>query len=523
MVDWRRITVYTHRWLGIAGGVLFLAWFVSGIVLMYAGMPSLTRDERLARLPALDLATASVTPAEAVRTAGLSPQRVLVGMIGERPVYRFSSGGQWTTVFADSGKVLDSLTPDESMRLAQHFAPEHAGTARYDARLTDADQWTLQSRAFMPMHRIALGDPDGTYLYVSERTGEPVMQTTSRGRRWAYLGAVLHWFYFTPLRRHTNVWIQSVIWLSIVGCVMCLLGLVWGIWRLSPRGRYRLKGARSNSPYAGLMKWHHYAGLVFGLVTFTWIFSGGLSLNPWNWHPSTSPTRQQRDAVAGGSLRLDELTLHRLRSGVAEFASSFAPKELEIFRFRGESYVAALRLRPDNGRADERPPYRASGSGERAGAVERLSVSAVAPERGVFARFDDGAVLEVARAAMPGIAVADATWLRRYDAYYYDRDGLRSLPVLRVRYKDPQRTWLYFDPARGTIVLKEERLSRVNRWLYHGLHSLDFPFLYYRRPLWDILVIALSLGGILLSVTTMVQAWHRLRRHGRRLARGLRS
>ncbi len=56
--------------------------------------------------------------------------------------------------------------------------------------------------------------------------------------------------------------------------------------------------------------------------------------------------------------------------------------------------------------------------------------------------------------------------------------------------------------AFAAIVRKEERLTRLNRWLYHGLHSLDFPFLYYRRPLWDVVVIVLSVGGIVLSVTT---------------------
>ncbi len=47
MFAWRRVLVYTHRWLGIAGGLLFVAWFLSGIVLMYAGMPDLPRHERL--------------------------------------------------------------------------------------------------------------------------------------------------------------------------------------------------------------------------------------------------------------------------------------------------------------------------------------------------------------------------------------------------------------------------------------------------------------------------------------------
>ena len=118
---------------------------------------------------------------------------------------------------------------------------------------------------------------------------------------------------------------------------------------------------------------------------------------------------------------------------------------------------------------------------------------------------------------MPGVRVLDQTWLRTYDNYYYDRGERRRLPVLRVRYDDPQQTWLYFDPYRGSIVRKEERLTRINRWLYHGLHSLDFPFLYGHRPLWDIVVVVLSLGGIAVSVTPIRQGWRRVLRHAVRL------
>src|SRR6476646_2335114 len=87
-----------------------------------------------------------------------------------------------------------------------------------------------------------------------------------------------------------------------------------------------------------------------------------------------------------------------------------------------------------------------------------------------------------------------------------------QLPVLRVRFADPPRTWLYLDPRRGEIVRREARLSRVNRWLYHGLHSLDFPFLYARRPLWDVVMIALSLGGLASAFTSILPAWRRVRR-----------
>ena len=127
-------------------------------------------------------------------------------------------------------------------------------------------------------------------------------------------------------------------------------------------------------------------------------------------------------------------------------------------------------------------------------------------------------MLAAARDAAPESAIQDAVWLDHYDAYYYDRRNLKPLPVLRVRYADPQETWLYVDPQHGLIAMKYERLSRVNRWLYHGLHSLDFPFLYRRRPAWDIVTVGLSVGGILLTLTTMLPAWRRLRRRARELS-----
>src|SRR4029079_13514567 len=119
---------------------------------------------------------------------------------------------------------------------------------------------------------------------------------------------------------------------------------------------------------------------------------------------------------------------------------------------------------------------------------------------------------------MPGVAVRDSVWLNEYDSYYYNQDGLRSLPVLLVRYADAQSTWLYIDPQHGTM-MRQDKMMRWNRWVYHGFHSLDFPFLYYRRPLWDIVVILFSVGGIALSVTTLVPSWRRLVRHAKRVGK----
>lgn len=207
-------------------------------------------------------------------------------------------------------------------------------------------------------------------------------------------------------------------------------------------------------------------------------------MDPWDWHPSTTPTREQRQRVTGGSINPVDLPVEKLQRVLKGFAPQW-PKEIEITRFRGRYFASA---------------------------AEGI-VSFDEPQFGARDQLPADKMVGAANAAMPGVAIDGMMWLDQYDSYYYDRTGDLSLPVLRVRYTDPQRTWLYFDPRHGVIARKEERLTRLNRWLYHGLHSLDFPFLYYRRPMWDVVVIVLSLGGIVLSITTISASWRRLKRH----------
>jgi hypothetical protein len=210
--------------------------------------------------------------------------------------------------------------------------------------------------------------------------------------------------------------------------------------------------------------------LVFGAASLGWIFSGLLSVDPWDWHADTSPTSAQRRAFDGGPLRLDDLTVADIKARVPAGA-----KDAAIVGFLGKPrFVVDGKTDAPIGRPD----------------------------------------LEHAiAAAMPGVHVAEVTWLDEYDAYYYDRNGELPLPVVRARFDDPAATWLYVDPNRGVPLRKEERSSRVNRWLYHGLHSFDFPFLYHRRPLWDIVMIALILGGMGSALTAVTPASRRLWRH----------
>jgi hypothetical protein len=54
--------------------------------------------------------------------------------------------------------------------------------------------------------------------------------------------------------------------------------------------------------------------------------------------------------------------------------------------------------------------------------------------------------------------------------------------------------------------------TRWNRWLYHGLHSWNLPWLYSHRPAWDVVMIVLLAGGLTLGVTAVVLALQLVRR-----------
>ena len=111
------------------------------------------------------------------------------------------------------------------------------------------------------------------------------------------------------------------------------------------------------------------------------------------------------------------------------------------------------------------------------------------------AEFDRNRIFEmVTSAAKPAVAT-EKRMLTQYDAYYLDRHHERPLPVLFLRFNDGAHSQFYIDQRTGRVVGQHsDKSSFMTRWLYHGLHSLDFPWLYNHRPAWDIVVLVLMLG-----------------------------
>ena len=77
MAWFRRFVILSHRYLGIALSLIFVVWFASGITMMWwGGMPRLTADERLERLPALDLTKIKLAPSDVEERVGGGQERM---------------------------------------------------------------------------------------------------------------------------------------------------------------------------------------------------------------------------------------------------------------------------------------------------------------------------------------------------------------------------------------------------------------------------------------------------------------
>ena len=120
--------------------------------------------------------------------------------------------------------------------------------------------------------------------------------TTATQRFWNWLGAIPHWLYFAELRSDVALWSEIVIWTSLLGTFLTAIGLYIGISQL------RLKSKGKLSPYRGWFYWHHMIGLVFGIVTLTWVVSGLVSMNPWGFLESRRGGGEQ-SRIAGEPIR----------------------------------------------------------------------------------------------------------------------------------------------------------------------------------------------------------------------------
>jgi hypothetical protein len=483
----KQALIFVHRWLGVVLCLLFLLWFPSGFVMMYWDYPSVKPADRLAHLAALDPATIRFSPAEAAAKAEVeAPGATRLTTFGGRPIYRFGGRGDSAVVYADTGEEQVEITQNDVATIAQMWSGQSVKAARVEA-VEQADQWTLQIRVrdLQPLWKFSW--PDGQQLYVSEATGDVLQYTTTGSRIGAYFGAIPHWLYFTPLRRNGQAWSKVVIWSSGIATFSAMLGLIVAVWMYSPSKRYRYGGAPTSIPYSGWKRWHTIIGLLAGIGAVTWAFSGLLSMEPFPERddPGSQRSLQAIAQALRGRAPLEAFATKDPRAALAQLAG-LSVKDLELTSFAGEpAYFATVspgdtRIVPVHG-----DPMRELDSQNVAGIVKRVTGPL------------GGAMVDV---------------MSQYDRYYLDRHRQAPLPVVRVQLNDVDGSRYYIDPKSARIVGGYSSSGFLDRWLYHGLHSMNFPWLYNYRPAWDVVVIAFMLGGTALSVTSLILAWQVLGR-----------
>jgi hypothetical protein len=469
--------------------LLFVLWFVSGIVMMYSDYPSVSPNERLAKSETLATGMIHISPAAAYSALHTSdpPNQVVLRMLDGRPVYRFRSGPSLTLVHANDGEVLHWLPQEGAKRIAAAWTGEPLDTAVFHGALVKADQWTLDGQLAPLRPLLKYAWPDGREVYVSAATGEVAQHTTRGSRIAAYFGAIPHWLYFAPLRRNGPLWNNVVVWASGIGTATSLLGLIVGVWMYSPSKRFRYDGRPSSLPYRGQKRWHLIFGLIFGLVTCTWVFSGLLSMEPFDWFSddSDAPSLAAR-ALRGGRLNLAAFATKSPSDALRQLASMMQVKELELTVIEGEPYYLAR---------------------------ESASLSRLIPMRGDSTeQFDQARIVKLVAEAVKPAGIAEARAVTSYEAYYLDRHQQHPLPALFIRLNDASGSMFYIDPKTARLVEAYGERSRLNRWLYHGFHSWDLPWLYRYRPAWDIFVLILLGGGTCLCITSVILGFQLLRR-----------
>ena len=183
--------IYTiHRMLGTLLSILFLMWFLSGLVMMYHTFPKVWDKEKLQKTEILD---SLLPPIETV--AGRIPSdqkinKIEVSRFLNQTVFRIQTNKQVYLLPADSTERLLDISSERIYQMAQKW--NSSSINRIDT-LHKLDQWTPfeELKKELPFIKFYFSDNEKHELYISSRTGEVLQYTTQKERFWSWMGRFL--------------------------------------------------------------------------------------------------------------------------------------------------------------------------------------------------------------------------------------------------------------------------------------------------------------------------------------------
>jgi hypothetical protein len=456
--------------------LLFAVWFASGAVLHFVGFPSLPADEQHAGSEAIDVSRTRIDPSAALALVPEASDLRLISVAG-RPVYAAKApSGTWVAIAADTGELIPNFPPAVAKAVAEFFG--RAAAVGLSGPV-DYDQWIVHQRfdPYRPFYRVRLNDAERTDLYVSSRTGEILQRTRFNERAWNWAGAVVHWIYFTPLRKSWSAWNQVVWWISLVALLSSSVGTWLGFLRMAGN---RAAGRRGLSPFRGWMRWHHIIGLFASLIVVTWILSGWLSMDHGRLFSRGEASRDQAVRMSGMSL-----------NAIARAATSQAMAQVSPASSISFNAIAG------------RPFLTAYGQAEKPRIVflgePPASWATSLPDSLLAAAVNN--VWRGASRAVPGA----------YDELYRLAESTGD-SAAAFTVGDAPDLRLYVDRYSGRVLVVMDASRRGYAWIYYALHTLQFPGLISHPDIRTATVLILLALGFAFSITGVILSILRLRR-----------
>ena len=353
--------------------------------------------------------------------------------------------------------------------------------------LRKLEQWIPfgHLRKDFPIYKFYFDDEGKSQLYVSSVSGEALQFTDKDSRFWSWLGAIPHWVYFTSLRQDSQQWVNVVVWLSGIGSIMCIAGLVLGI-RLYIK-EYRRK-KKLKSPYRKFAyKWHHVLGFVFGIFVFIFVFSGMMSLAKVpEWIVKVHNPSAEKKLYSKQKIETNTYTL--------DYRPLFEKYPDQIKSIEWSSF-------------GQKPIYKVVIN-------DRLQTIDASDTSVINIQLDEATIKS--RISLLHKEPMVISLMDEYDNYYVGLTDHLPLPVYKVQVGDADNSTYYINPKNGNTRYFNNN-TKVRRWSYQSLHSFKFKFLAERPVLWNIVMWTTMIGGTLVSLTGVWLGFRYIKRKIKRL------
>ena len=472
------LVIKIHRILGTVLSILFLMWFLSGMVMMYHSYPSVNDEQRVQHTGRILPSSVNDGSPWSFCDEGISS--AMLERIGETSVWHITTEEKEYLTDASNGQEISGFNANQLQAVAANWS---SSLPVLKDTLRNIDVWLIGAMPFKeyPIYHYSFDDGCGTELYVSSRTGKVLQMTDSSSRFWAWIGAIPHWIYITKLRAEgRQPWTSTVLWISGFGIVMVIAGIIVGI-RSMYVARRRKGEKRGITPYAKpLFRWHHLTGLIFGLFVLTWIFSGYMSLADapiiiWPVHDQHSARQIYANQLSPELFRLD----------CRKVLAADDVRRLSLMEMGGMPFYQVW---------TNKEHYLVDAADT---VVKRVTLDEKKCRR----------IVDMIHHPV----IIETVMMNEYDNYYVSQKHKLPLPVCRVSVDDDDKSVYYINPSDGSCRYYNTN-KRAGKWMYSGLHALNIPFFVNHPVLRQVIMWALLLGGTIVSVTGLCLSFRYIRR-----------